>query len=119
MTDIPKDLSRALVMPAASPSVRTEWDMTLGALAAGSAATLDLAEAMRGDMPIADNLRHRETAESLADSLRSVLALLIQSPPACENRDQIGRHEDDQRLLVAVQEYLEGWEVFAHKGELA
>jgi hypothetical protein len=98
------------VMPAASAAVRTEWDMALSAIAAGNAATLDVAEAMRGDMPMADNLRHRETAENLADSLRAVLAILHGAPPAYENTDQRGRYEDGCRLLCACQEYLEGWE---------
>lgn len=97
-------------MPAASASVRTEWDMALGAIAAGNAATLDIAEAMRGDMPMAENLRHRETAENLADALRSVLALLHGTPPARELMDQCGRYTDGNRLLAAVQEYLEGWD---------
>lgn len=98
------------VMPVASASVRTEWDMALSAIAAGNAATLDIAEAMRGDMPIAENLRHRETAENLADALRAVLALLHSAPPSPELSDQRGRYEDGGRLLAAVQEYLEGWQ---------
>lgn len=85
--------------------------MALSAIAAGNAATCDLAEAMRGDMPIADNLRHRDTAENLADALRSVLALLHGHPPKQENADQLGRHEDGNRLLVAVQDFLDGWEI--------
>ena len=98
------------VMPVAAASVRTEWDMALGAIAAGNAATLDVAEAMRGDMPIAENLRHREAAENLADALRSVLALLHDAPPAFELTDQRGRYDDGNRLLAAVQEYLDGWQ---------
>jgi hypothetical protein len=84
--------------------------MALGAIAAGNAATLDIAESMRGDMPIGENLRHRETAENLADALRSVLALLHGSPPPFELADQRGRYDDGCRLLAAVQEYLEGWD---------
>ena len=97
-------------MPVACPTVRTEWDMALNAVAAGNAATLDIAEAMRGDMPIAENLRHRETAENLADALRAVLALLHGAPPPVELRDQRGRYDDGNRLLAAVQDYLDGWE---------
>ncbi|WP_426261545.1 hypothetical protein [Sphingomonas sp. DC1100-1] len=97
-------------MPVACANVRTEWDMALSAIAAGNAATLDVAEAMRGDMPIGDNLRHRETAYQMADALRSVLALLHAAPPEYENLDQRGQYDDGCRLLVAVQEYLEGWE---------
>lgn len=97
-------------MPVACATVRTEWNIALSAIVAGNAATLDLAEAMRGDMSIADNLRHRETAENLADALRAVLALLHGSPPQFELVDQRGRYDDGNRLLVAVQDYLDGWE---------
>lgn len=107
--DQKRTTSDGAIMPAACPSVRTEWDMALSAIAAGNAATLDIAEAMRGDMPIADNLRHRETAEQLADCLRSVLALLHGAPPEYENIVQRGRYDDGCRLLVAVQDYLDGW----------
>ena len=97
-------------MPVGCPNVRTEWDMALSAIAAGNAATLDIAEAMRGDMPIAENLRHRETAYQMADALRSVLALLHGAPPEYEMLDQRGQYDDGCRLLVAVQDYLDGWE---------
>ena len=97
-------------MPVASALVRIEWDMALGAIAASNAATLDIAEAMLGDMPISENLRHRETAENLADALRAVLAILQTAPPSPELSDQRGRYEDGGRLLAAVQEYLEGWQ---------
>lgn len=99
---------RCLIDMGGAAAALTLQDMALCAASAASATSLDLVEALRGDMPIPDNLRFRETAENMADALRSVLAILISAAPVAGDV-AMQRHEDAGRLLAAVQEYLEGW----------
>lgn len=83
-------------------------DMALNAAAGATAAATDLIEALRGTTPLADNLRHREAAENLADALRSTLAIRIEGDSEALST-ALSRKTENTALLAAVQEFLEGW----------
>ncbi len=90
--------------PSAQDQAANAVQLAQAATCATCAASLELAEASRGTMDIAANLRFREVAENLADALQSVCSIELEAHDLDpERREALGD------LLAAASRFIEGW----------